>query len=356
MQYLITSANSYGNVGDDICGYSAEYLVRTIDTSAVTTVTCPPYEQGLVDATDCTIIGGGGVIYDTDMANVENYMRYVDRARETGKISVVWGVGVQGITTEEGKERYRCSLSGADIVTVRSPVDERLLKEIGIEKALATQDLGFLADEWVPAPGMLDRLKLSALFRSNAKPNLGLALVDLVAIKGDSFDEKSANFVDSLEANLARICRDFNVYLLVHSADDAVFYKSLKQRFDVRVVHYKSIKDLPYFWAAYQRLDLVIGVRFHSIILGLLAGKPVIGIGSESTKQNRLANYNMPTLRNQFLTFSNLDGIQELFSQLKQNFDAGTYVQATEQEMTHAKQRARQNGQLLGRLLARAKI
>lgn len=355
LHYLITSANSYGNVGDDICGYSAEYLVKTIDAEATTTITCPPYKARLVDVADVVIVGGGGVIYDHDYANVENYMKYIEHAQETGKVSAVLGVGVQGIGTDKGRERYKSTLTKTDVVTARSPVDERLLKDIGVENTLATQDLGFVTDEWAPQPGLLDRLRLKWLLKKNDKPNLGLAIVDLVAIKGSAYDDKSANFVDSLNENLDQICKDFNVYLLVHSADDAKYYDQLQKRFNVKKVDYKTIRDLAYFWDAYQQMDLIIGSRFHSIILACLAGKPVVGVSSESTKQNRLANYDMPTLKEQRLLFSDMDGIRDLFKNLKRNYDAGKYKPVTNEELALAKERAMQNAQLLRESVANRK-
>lgn len=346
-KYLITSANSYGNVGDDICGYSAEYLVKHYDPTAKVVVTCPPYNAALVDNADVVIVGGGGVIYDHDMNNVENYMSYIEHAHNDNKLTAVLGVGIQGIGREEGKLRYRKTLTNTDIVTVRSPADEKDLNNIGVNSVLATQDLAFVTDEWVRKPNLKDKIRLKRSFKNNSKPNLGLAIVDLVAIKGDAYDEKSANFVDSLNDNLQRICEEFNVYLLVHSADDAKYYDQLQKKFDVRKIDYKLIGDLPYFWAAYQKMDLVIGSRFHSIILACLAGVPVVGVSSESTKQNRLANYDMPTLKSQRLVFSDMEGIKDLFVNLKNNFDAGKYKTITNDELSLAKKRAHQNGELI---------
>lgn len=344
---LISSANSYGNVGDDICGYSAEYLAKHYIPHAKTVVTQPPRKPELVEWADGVIIGGGGVIYDTDPQNVDNYMEYIEQAQKASKPTGIIGIGVQGITTDSGKKRYQSALSVADVLTTRTPVDTRLLNEAGVKGAITTQDLGFVADEWVKPPSIVDRIRLRRLFRGSGKPNLGLAFVDLVAIKGDAFDEKSKNFVDALENNLDQICDDFNVYLLVHSADDSAYYKRLKSRFNLTVVDYKTIKDFPFFWAAYQNLDLVIGSRFHSIILGCLAGKPVVGVSSESTKQNRLANYDMPTLKSQRLVFSDMEGVRDLFSGLRYNFDSGRYKPVTAQELASAKERAHMNGKLL---------
>lgn len=350
-KYLITSANNYGNVGDDICGYSAQYMVKSIDPEASVIVTQPPFRKNLMKDTDVVIVGGGGVIYDGDYQNVENYMSYIEWAQENNKKSIVLGVGVQGIHSEGGKERYLQALSSADLVTVRSPDDEKLLRNIGVTNVVATQDLAFLTDKWVKKPSLVDRLRLKLGMKKNGKPNLGIAFVDLVKIKGDNYDDASRNFVESFEGNLTQISRDFNVYLLVHSRDDANYYERLATQYDVTIVPYKNIHDLPRLWAYYHRMNLVIGTRFHSIILACLAGVPIVGIGSEGAKQNRLANYDMPTLKSQRLLLSDREGINDLFSNLKNRYDQSRYVTIPTDELALAKKRARSNVDMLKKIV-----
>jgi polysaccharide pyruvyl transferase WcaK-like protein len=350
--YLIASANSYGNVGDDVCGYSAEYLIKTVDSQARTIITQPPFNEALAEQADTFIIGGGGILYDGDFQNVENYMQYVEYAQAHNHKSAVLGVGVQGIHSQKGRSRYRETLSGTQVVTVRSPIDEKQLKDIGLQNVVTTQDLGFVTDEWVKQPRWLTRQRIKYGMKKNAKPNLGIAFVDLVKIKGDHFDAASKNFVDAFENNLNRLAEEFNVYLLVHSRDDAEYYARLKSNHKgVTVVPYRDIRDMPRMWAYYEQMDLLLGSRFHSIILACLAGVPVVAIGSEGAKQNRLANYDMPSLKSQRILLSDTDAIRDLFENLQQNFDQGRYRPVDSEDVQRAKQRAHENAALLKSVL-----
>lgn len=352
MNYLVASANGYGNVGDDICGFGAKYLIKQIDPKAKVTVTAPPFNGELAAQADVIVLGGGGIFYDGDRANVDNYLAYLEYAQQHNKPNAVLGVGVQGIGTEWGKGRYREVLNKCDLVTVRSPRDKQLLDEIGVKNVHATQDLGFVADEWVRRP----RLQAFGRFvkkLTGQKPQLGLAVVDLKVIKGNAFDATSANFMDSLERNLDNICKTFDVKLLVHSRDDENWYSQLAKHQGVKVVPYGTIRDFPGFWKTYCGLDLVLGVRFHSIILGLLSGRPVIGVSSKGTKQDRLAQYDMPTLKEQLVHFSDVEGIKNLFDNLPQDYLAGKYKPATAEEMAHTKSLAHQNGRLLADVLSK---
>jgi hypothetical protein len=352
MKYLVASANGYGNVGDDICGYGAKYLIEKLDPQAEVVVTSPPFDEKLAEQADVIVLGGGGIFYDGDRANVENYLSYLEYAQKHGKRSVVLGVGVQGIGTDWGKQRYREVLNRCDLVTVRSPHDKELLDGIGVENVYATQDLGFLANEWVkPIPFKLLRRLVGRITRR--KPQLGLAVIDLHVIKGDAFDDTSANFMDSLENSLDHICDKFDVKLLVHSRDDKTWYDKLSSHPGVTIIPYQTIEDFPKFWSAYNNLDLVVGVRFHSIILGLLSKRPVVGVSSVGTKQDRLSRYQMPTLRKQLFHFRDKEAVKDLFEHLPEKFDARVFQPATKQEIAQTKELVHQNGELLAKIIGK---
>jgi polysaccharide pyruvyl transferase WcaK-like protein len=353
MKYLVASANGYGNVGDDICGYGAKYLIEKCDPEAVVTVTAPPFDESLAAQADVLVLGGGGIFYDGDRANVENYLSYMEYGQKHGKKTAVLGVGVQGINTDWGKKRYRGVLNKCDLITVRSPRDKELLDKIGIKDVYATQDLGFLADEWV-SPVKFEGLR-KFFEKKSDKPRLGLSLVDLKKIKGDAYGGPYEAFTNVVEAQWPRLNEVFDIRLFVHSRDDSVWYGKLAENPGVKIVAYDNISDFPRFWREYTQLDMMIGVRFHSIILGLIAGKPVVGMGTADAKQQRLSEYNLPTLKSQFVRFQEEDRVAELFTTLPEKFAAGVFKPLTDDEQAQLKERAGENGTLLSEKVANKK-
>jgi polysaccharide pyruvyl transferase WcaK-like protein len=345
MKYLVASANSYGNVGDDVCGYSARHLIRQCDPDAEVEVTCPPFNETLAERADVIVLGGGGIFYDGDRANVDNYLSYLEYAQAHNKPNMALGIGVQGITTDWGKERYKSVLNNCDLVTVRSPKDKELLDAIGIQRVHATQDLGFLTDEWAPSVPLAS-LRRSLVKRFSAKPRLGLGLVDLKHIKGPSYGGEFKRFTEIVEQAMPRLCETFDVRLLVHSRDDDEWYKQLATQPGATIVPYQTIKDFSRFWHAYSTLDMVVGVRFHSIILGLLSQKPVVGIGTKGAKQHRLSEYDLPTLKDQFYRFDEVDRIEELFTTLPERFKAGEFKTLPNTEFITLKERVHANSEL----------
>src|SRR5687767_877410 len=104
---LIVAAHGYGNVGDDICAHSGAYLVSQTDPKLKTIITSPPYNPLVVRKADAVILSGGGIIYDRAEENVDNYLRYLEYGQKKGLPTAVIGIGVQGIVTDRGKQRYR---------------------------------------------------------------------------------------------------------------------------------------------------------------------------------------------------------------------------------------------------------
>jgi polysaccharide pyruvyl transferase WcaK-like protein len=339
--YLIVSPNGYGNVGDDICAYSGEFVVREILPNAKTIVTSPPFRKDLAYVADGIILSGGGILYDRSPENVENYMQYIDFAQQHNKKSVVLGVGVQGIVTDEGKKRYKKILNRTDLVTVRSEYDKRLLDEIGVKNVIATQDMGFFADEYAKVPFLKPRTK------DNGKPKLGLILNDVRHLqaykKGDS---KLKKYIDIVEANIAQVAKDFDVYLFAHSKDDESWRNEMSKQHNMRIVKYATFRDFNRFFYLYNQMDLIVGLRFHSIILGLLAKKPVVGIASTNAKIFRLAE-SSATLKSQCYSLGDTDKLDELFRNLRVNFDKNKFKSLPDKELAKLKSTASQNKELL---------
>lgn len=348
-KYLISSASGYGNVGDDICGYSAKYIIEQIDSNAKVAVTSPPFKEYLARNRRGIALGGGGIIYDRSEPNVDNFLKYLEYAQENDMVSAALGVGVQGIVTDRGKRRYMEILNKTDLVTTRSNTDKKQLEAVGVKNVITTQDLGFLADEWVKDPIIKPRLK------TTTKPRLGLGLVDvrfLLAYKKGNM--KLRNYIKIMEDNIERLSREFEVYLFAHSKDDEEWRNELSSKYGLVHVKYRKIRDFPKFFYMYKQMDIVLGVRFHSVILGLLARKPVVAIGSSGAKQFKLAK-SSPTLNKQCYAMGDSDRLKQLFENLKSMYDEGKFVALPESELGKLKDAASNNIKLMKKVLAQAK-
>jgi len=306
---LVVSAYKYGNAGDDICALSTKYAIsKAATTIGKIEITSPPIAQNLLKDKTVVVLGGGGLIYDTDKANVKNYMDYFKFA-EPRTIKAAISMGVQGIASDYGREQYKKYLSKLDVLSVRSESDKALLNEIGINNAVTTQDIAFLADNWLPKWSSPRKY----LYRKR-KPIIGLSLVDLKKVKGESFKKFISNFEKIIDDFINRNNDKYDFWFLQHSGDDKGYIDRLKSKHKITVINYKSPKDISKLWWAYKQVDYVIGVRFHSIILAILAKKPILPIGSKGGKQYRLCMADDKVLKKQYVDLNQLDDLKRKLS------------------------------------------
>lgn len=354
--YLVASANGYGNVGDDICAYSAKYIIEQADPHARVIITQPPFDQELAEQSDVIVLGGGGIIYDHVKDNVDNYMAYLRYAQDTQKLSLVLGVGVQGISTAYGKKQYRQYLNNADLVTVRSPEDKQQLEAVGVKSVHCTEDLGFLASHWVkqPSVGTFLRIKLRSLLRR--KPRLAFIPVDLSKVMGDNFDQSCANFIEAVESNMNRITQDFEVSIFVHSRDDVEWITRLAQKHNLEVVPYESIDDFTVFWAEYKECSLVVTSRFHPIIFGSILHKPTVTLSVKEGKHTRLMHYHLTSLSSNQILYSEMLRVRDLFENLQTNFTHSMFSEPAASEIEDAQEKAQENILLVRQTLLDNKV
>lgn len=343
---IVVSANGYGNIGDDVCGLTAQHIIKSLSPTTETVLTQPPFNASLLEGADALIIGGGGLLYDGSIENVSNYMDYVDAMKAQGGLVFVLGVGEQGITSRAGIERYKKSLGSVDILTVRSLADKQRLDELGIEGSVATQDLGFMADDWITTPGFFEKVGIKAR-QSMSKPKLGLVPVDLVRIQGEGFDDQSKNIMDSIEHNIPQLMRYFDVHLLLHSHDDREYYQRLVGTHGVKMVDYCDINAVKATRYAYSGMDLIVASRFHAIVFGMLAHVPTIGVFKEGSKHDKLATHDVPTYMAQSYRFAQKERIKDLFANLADMYRAGQFSALSDDELRKLKECAYRNRTLL---------
>ena len=288
MKVLIASANGYGNAGDDICAVVSKELVKHCSKQFKIKVTAPPFDEELAAWADVIILGGGGIIYDANKENMENYLAYMDYGQRHGKKTVGLGLGEQGIVTKAGERRYMRSFNEMDLLTVRSTLDAKRLKDFKTTTVEATQDLGFSFDYSHYAAKAARR-------RKSKKPKLGVVLSNQEHLVNDlklafSKEEKvnALNFKNSFEKNIEQISKSFDVTIITQSRDDLDMAENYKRDYGVKVFSYKKVRDLHKLLKLYGKQDLILTQRFHGVVFSFMLNIPVITLGYHGQKQFKL--------------------------------------------------------------------
>ncbi|MDQ3065341.1 MAG: polysaccharide pyruvyl transferase family protein [bacterium] len=297
--YVVVAAYGYGNPGDDACAVSARYLILKSDPTAKVIITSPPFDEELVKNADAVILGGGGTLYDLTSENVTNYMKYLEYAQQHKKLTAAIGIGTQGIHTDWGKKYYNKVLNKCNLVTTRSFEDTAVLHEIGVKKAITTQDLGFVVDDAVFGNTQVKR-NILRLMRikdrvPEQQPTLGLSLIDFTAtpygsnlIGKEEFDELAKGCRLAIDKYLPKLKECYGVKLIIQSRDDRKYCEELSRRFNIKILDYKSPSDLPNLLRNYAMFDAIFTMRFHPIIFGSLSNKPVFSMAGPGSKHEKL--------------------------------------------------------------------
>ncbi len=353
MNVLVASANGYGNAGDDICAVVSQELARQAGKKIRVKVTAPPFEDELANWADAIMLGGGGIIYDANKDNMENYLAYIDYGLKNNKKTIGLGLGEQGIVTKAGEKRYKDAFNKMDLLTVRSTLDADRLKKFGVKTAQATQDLAFSFD-YSHYRKKAEKTHKRRKAIGGKKPKLGVVLSNQEHLVNDlklafSKEEKvnALHFKNSFEKNIEHIAEQFDVTIITQSRDDLDMAEHYKQSYGVKVYSYRKVGDLHKLLKLYAKQDLVLTQRFHGAVFSFMLGVPVIVLGYHGQKQYKLLND--MKLANKLVMYHKPKELDTLLHELSVNSEALAkhIIKLTQKDYAFLTRTAKQNADLL---------
>lgn len=293
---LIVSAYGVGNVGDDLVTLAAEAMLQAAGIADIS-FSGPSAELTAIAAHDAVVLGGGGLLYDTDIENLENYLYPLLAGRRLGKAACVLGVGTQGIETAEGRRSVARALLNADLVSVRAAYDAEVLREIdprlGADTLLGT-DLAFY---------LAGHLRQRRLPFPISKP---LAILSLSAATADKIGGTSA--ITALYCELIARLRGtgYSVLLALHSHDDRELFETVLDREPGTPFANLAVLG-PWATASlYGAAGLVVTSRFHAVIYGAIFGKPIVAVHDGDCKIRRIIGEDFTSIKDQLLSAKDL--------------------------------------------------
>ena len=207
---------------------------------------------------DAVLLGGGGLFQDiTSWRSPLYYLALLDAAQRAHKRTILFAQGVGPLQRRWIRRLCRRVLNRVDLITVRDAASAEVLREMGVTEPPVhrTADLALLLD---PAP---------------ADPVTGGALVVCPRPwAGDDWVRPLARALRGVALALNRLVlaipfdtkRDHNIAGAVAAAAGGRVAAPPAQPAELL--------------GALQSAELVVGVRLHALMLGALAGVPVIGL------------------------------------------------------------------------------
>ncbi len=234
------------------------------------------------------ILGGGDLLRDSPQSSVAlNWLKYLKTALVLKRYTAILGVSVGEIWREETKEAIPKVLNQVQLIAVRDENSRNRLEELGVKQKIHV--VGDLALHAVSSRPVKTNL-------SKERPiQIGLSVRHLVG-RGKSVNPeiyehvlrelvKAADLlVDNFQATIhflpLRTSRDS-----YHVIDDD-YVASLQalrfSRYNSQAIVDRYFDSAQDFAEKAYELDLVIGMRLHSLILSCAVGTPIVGIAYDT--------------------------------------------------------------------------
>ena len=360
MHILIASANGYGNVGDDLATLAVGKFLKNQLKSPTIRYTRPPMQKELINWADVVVIGAGGLFFDTLPDNVENYLSYLRAAKRQRKLTMVMGIGTQGIVTESAKAAYRDVLNRTDLITVRHQNDADVLQSIGVTKPIhvLADPVFSLHKTRAPYPKKAPRRKRPILAVSLANTR---QRPEVMAKLDPELRAQWQSLADKTDANMAELVKKYRVRLVLQSEDDREQYQIWADKYNLRILGAHDKTNKPHASQSildhYREVDFVLTSRFHGFILALIAKRPVFALGFEGTKIHLTVQTQVPALHTYFMTseafIADDQATLTTCANKLQNFHT-SQVEIGEQ-VAHVARTAREHETLIAQLLRKTK-
>ena len=282
---VVASAWNLGNCGDDALSLAAAAICRRLGFEEVTLLG-PSGPLEAIERAGLVLLGGGGLLYDDDIANTANYTAPLRFAAACGVPHAALGVGTQGIRTALGRAAYHEALAGAALIAARDATDVAVLRDdCGLRRAEAGADRAFALPElephWFPPvtrPARARPLALLSLGYSRETPGL----------QGEPLLRSILGLARSLGAT-------HDLLLARHSTDDAEVHAEAARILGIRDIDLAAI-GVPMAIATYAAADIAITSRYHGTIFAALTGTPVATVCDGPAKLGRLVGQALPSL------------------------------------------------------------
>lgn len=236
------------------------------------------------------ISGGGSLLQDvTSWRSLYYYLFLMTLAKKLGLITVLYANGVGPINSPINRYITKAVLEQHDFLSVRDEESKSFLRKLGIlKKAIdITADPAFTLKPAAPEQGA-EILKTEGINPEDGSPIIGICIRPW---KGENKDyrhvlAKAADFIS----------REFKARILfvpLHEGEDRQESLEIMRLMETDSLLLKGSYNPKELMSVIGYLELLIGVRLHSLIFAAAVGTPFAGISYDPKIDSFLKSFNM---------------------------------------------------------------
>jgi polysaccharide pyruvyl transferase CsaB len=238
---------------------------------------------------DCFISGGGSLIQDvTSKKSLVYYLSLIAIARWFGKKVVVYANGIGPLNWAFGRALTRRVLLGVDVLSVRDQDSMTLLQKIGITAKpiiLAADPVFSLSkSDSEPAEKMLESRGIDP-----GKP------IVCFNVRPWRWSEKINKVLAEVADFIAREMKA-QVLLIALNPEDVQVTHELSELIQSGTAVITGRYRPEEVMSVISHVDLLVGIRLHSLIFAAQAGVPFLGISYDPKVKSLLKMFDMPVI------------------------------------------------------------
>lgn len=211
---------------------------------------------------DILVVAGGGAISDWNDVSTKEMFFLINYFSYKKKKIYLFGVGAGPLTKEKPNGRYSTILSKAQIITTRDDYSYNELKKLGLTNIVKSKDLSYNSSIYDKDANEPINIK-----------KVGIILAPVCMNTPDVFDK----FIEESRKLIRSLSESYSVSLIpFHPSYDKLLLEQVALGIeDINILQSDNIWKVEQF---VSEQDLIIGMRYHSLILAILKKKYLIPI------------------------------------------------------------------------------
>ncbi|MFC1767183.1 polysaccharide pyruvyl transferase CsaB [Candidatus Margulisiibacteriota bacterium] len=260
---------------------------------------------------DVFILGGGGILQDiTSSKSLYYYLYLVRTAKRYKKKVVLLGHSLGPIKRKFNRFLVKRTLKDIDLLTIRDEISAKEVKKLSLKpkEAFLASDISFLLS--LPERSETDKLFELEGIKHCRRHLIGVALREKPGYASKHWINKIAEALDKISEKNCQI-----VFLTFHYPDDLeITGKVMKKMKSPAHLIMRRCRPTDML-GIISRMDVLIGMRLHSVIFSTLAATPMIGLSYDPKVSSFLSSIKFP-----FLEINDLRG-EELIKTFDHTLD-----------------------------------
>lgn len=291
---------------------------------------------------DLLISGGGSLLQDvTSNRSIVYYLSIILIGILCGKKTMIYSQGIGPINNPINKFLTRKILDKVDYMTLRDKRSKKVLEDMKIEN----QSIIVAAD---PVIGLKKRdLKIGKeiLVKSNlsntTKPIIGFAL------RGRNRDENLINVISKVSDDVIERIGASVVFIPFHYGEDINTLNEIEKNMKNKAIFLREKYELDEMLSIVGNLDLLIGIRLHSLIFSAIMNIPMIAISYDPKVDYFMESINEPVFCN-IEELNRVSLMKEIDEKLNNKDE---YRARLEEEVLNSKKKLVKNREVVKQLL-----